>query len=734
VQFDTPAKKWLNDRGITLAMVLRYRLGFTGKYLGNTRFVGISIPIPAGNDTYYQKVRMAPWLLAESVPMPWYQKGIPAQVWFTCKPENATETWFCEGEWDAIRLGYEVEQLQMTVAVACSTCGCDTVPPEAQLDRLPGEKVVIFYDRNDKPTKSGRIPGEEGAKKLAMALGNRGVIGKVPMPDDCEVKGWDVSNALDAGFEIGDFINAALKATPFKESKKDGMNPLRSHLVTTDELIARAPDYVEWLVNDLLTSNELFLLAAPPRGGKSLFAMGLSKAVATGSKFLDRPTMQGPVIYVNLEDADAKIKERAESQQWPEGIDVYWLDSFKLNQLQSLIEIIEEIGPRLVVLDTLSRVRSEGISESSAEIGLVLEPLQECAKRCNTCILIIHHTKKINVDEGDLLEAADSIRGSSAIRATCRGTMVIAPGKESYRLVAENGHGKHDLSVRLNPNTLEWNLLGKWSPVVNLDMKTKALDYLNKVTSATCEEIARETASPMKSLHVALSRLVADGVITKRGTRKAAVYERGIQHIQQLNSLLNSPNEDQESAKGPYSTKNTFSFLEEEVKTDENSALCNENVKQGDSAEKSFFVEYGGKTESTPYTASDTAIQQLFNNGKNVEYDSRPDSEAEREIKGFSDSLVFKKQPVEYESGDRVQQYFPKLPNGKKTDCRVLIGDKWITARYLSERGRMRMSPITKTLEIAHTVEVVDGPMSVKCIQVTESQLVRSEGSDNANG
>jgi hypothetical protein len=85
----------------------------------------------------------------------------------------------------------------------------------------------------------------------------------------------------------------------------------------------RAPDYVEWLVNDILNANELFLLAA----GKSLLAMRLSRAVACGTKFLDRPVMQGPVIYVNLEDADAKIKERVEAQQWPEGVPVHWLDA-----------------------------------------------------------------------------------------------------------------------------------------------------------------------------------------------------------------------------------------------------------------------------------------------------------------------------------------------------------------------------------------------------------------------
>jgi hypothetical protein len=154
------------------------------------------------------------------------------------------------------------------VNVACFTCGCDTVPPAAELQKLAGERVVIFYDRNDKPTKTGRIPGDEGARKVAKALGDRGFIGKVPMPDDCNVNGWDVTNALLSGFSVNDFTTAAAEAQRPAGEKTDRVNPLRSHLVTNDELMERAPDFVEWLVNDILTANELFLLAAPPRGGK----------------------------------------------------------------------------------------------------------------------------------------------------------------------------------------------------------------------------------------------------------------------------------------------------------------------------------------------------------------------------------------------------------------------------------------------------------------------------------
>jgi hypothetical protein len=748
-----PAIEWLEARGITRAIAEHYQLGLTTRRIGKPHPC-IVIPLPAPEEKYYQKLRVRPWGKDGEVSMPWHQKGIPAMAWITHNPEKnaetpeiATETWLCEGEWDAMLLGYLVAQQNIPVAVACFTCGCGTVPPADQLQRLPGERVIIFYDRNDKPTVKGRIPGDEGAKKVAKVLGDRGYIGKVPMPSDCTVNGWDVTNALQDGFTVNDFITAAAEAQRPVGEKTDRVNPLRSHLVSNDELMERAPDYVEWLVNDILTANELFLLAAPPRGGKSLFAMGLSKAVACGHKFLDRPTMQGPVIYVNLEDADAKIKERVEAQQWPAGTPVHWLDSFKLSQLPDLIDIIEDIQPRLVVLDTMTRIRSEGVSESSAEIGLVLEPLQECSKRCNTCILLIHHTKKINIDEGDLLEAADQIRGSSAIRATCRGTLVIAPGKESYRLVAENGFGKHDLAVRIDTNTLEWKLLGKWSPMVNESLKDKALDYLNKVGDATCEQIALETASPVKTMHLALSRLVADGLIEKYGNRRGAIYRRAIHHIHQMNSLMNSGNEDGEKAKGAYSSKkNIFSFKGDDEYTTDTTLLTpsekdNFLMNRGEngcnplSESKNVFITYSSPIHHDEYNSDDQGCllqdashDQRETSGSECSTDCHnptcDTSDCHKTV--YDTSALSTTSNKDWRSQNEFTA-FQTLPNGEVCDCHVKVKRIWRQAKYYRDLGTMRLSPTTKKLEACHRVAIAKGDHDVTWLEVAEPELRRGE-------
>jgi hypothetical protein len=512
----------------------------------------IAIPIPQDDDRthYYQKKRIAPWIdgndTARNNAPPWSQYGIPQMVYFTHKPEDATETWLCEGEWDAIRLGWEMRH-QSDIAVACFTCGAGNVPPDTELARLPGT-VIIWYDLDE--------PGRKGANKVLDRMKDRAGIATVPSPPEAP-EGWDASDSLNHGFTLRDFSEAADKAIYYQAPKKE--NKLRSRLLTNDELIAGAPDYVEWLVPDILTQDELFVLGMPPRGGKSLFALTLAKAVASGGTFLDRPVTQGSVIYVNLEDAPSKVKQRQLAQNWAEGLPVYWLDKFKLSELPELKELGDELPDlRLVILDTFSRIRDDGFKESSAELGKTLEPLQEWAKERGICILLTHHTGKLGQEHqgGDPF---DMLRGSTSIRATCRGAIVIVPGDGSYRLLAENGFSDRlDVAVRINPENLEWKLMGNWQPRIDGDMKAQILDHLNLVGEATVAEIATALNFNAASVSTIMSRLHRDGLVSKRGGRgrSPGLYMRSLNLLKQLEAQFEQPNPDAASSIDVAQTKN----------------------------------------------------------------------------------------------------------------------------------------------------------------------------------
>ena len=225
------ALAWLEARGFTRETIEHYRLGLDQRWLtldenkpdSRECYWSVSIYIPADEPgQFYKKMRVAPWLVGEARPQyvsKWCQYGVPVTIWFTYRPEDAEATWYCEGEWDAMHLGWLARQCRAKIAVCCSTGGCGTVPKQEQLDRLPGV-VTIFFDRNDEPRQDGTIPGDAGAKKLALALGERGRIAQVPMPSPCDVTGWDVSNALDAGYTWSDFEAAAATAMSTAEIER----------------------------------------------------------------------------------------------------------------------------------------------------------------------------------------------------------------------------------------------------------------------------------------------------------------------------------------------------------------------------------------------------------------------------------------------------------------------------------------------------------------------------------
>lgn len=213
------ARNWLKERGFTRAMLQYYQLGLEEVKTLNPESqkwetywsLAIFIPVFTRPGRFHQKRRVAPWLTGNERPhylKRWSQPGVVTTVFTTYRHDQATKTYFCEGEWDAIALGWLAQCRKEQVAIACSTGGCNTVPPLVELSALP-MPLFTFYDRNDAPSKQGLRPGEQGARKLVESLKGSGFVAEVPMPSDCTLNGWDVSNALKAGYQWEDFAIAA---------------------------------------------------------------------------------------------------------------------------------------------------------------------------------------------------------------------------------------------------------------------------------------------------------------------------------------------------------------------------------------------------------------------------------------------------------------------------------------------------------------------------------------------
>ena len=617
------AIRWLANRGITTDIVKHYKLGISRVRSSGKMVYAISIPIPTYmGEEYYLKKRIAPWdkkVTEADDYKPWSQYGIPSTTYFTYKPEKASQTWLCEGEWDAILLGWLVQQHRNDVAVACFTCGCSSVPPDHELDRLPGS-VIVFYDRNDNLRKDGTRAGEQGAKKVAKALKSRGKIAKVPMPENSTVKGWDVTDAIRHGYQLESFERAALEAEEYQEK---AANSFLKDSRTLSQVFDEAPDYVDWLVPDLLTSNELYCLAAPPRRGKSLLALALAKAISSGGKFLDRPCQKGNVVYIGREDPDDKIKQRMVAQEWERGEmdNVLFNNKFTLEQLPELIEYVKEAHPSLIIFDTLSRIQTNNGKENSAEIADTLAPLQDLAQSENVCIVVVHHTRKESKDNRDLLDIFDSVRGSGAIRATCRGMLVLSKDKQTYRLAVENGRTREQaLEVYLDPSTLTWHLKGNWPfPNVNTTQKDIVLEWFAKYNCGNIDQIHTATLIPKRNIYTILTRLIGEEMIARTGRQRNTVYFMNqVQQVQQEECLLNSPKQDYERDIN-HSSTNFKKFPESDQSDQKGNGLLQADHSDHFLPKKQNSVELGEQSDSNSYTVGTVDIKPSSTEGTTVE-------------------------------------------------------------------------------------------------------------------
>lgn len=627
------ALAWLRARGILPEIAKFYRLGLTRAKVNNKYYPAISIPIP-DEGKYHRKKRLIPWEKDNPIQeiRAWSQAGIPKTIYFTHLPDRARETWLCEGEWDAMLLGWIVKhQSPENIAVASFTCGCGSLPPQAELERLPG-RVKIFYDRNDNEI-NGKKAGEEGAKRVAAALGDRGEIAKVPMPENCDLKGWDVSNAINAGYRFDDFEKEAREAKKLQPVSTK-QNKFRKNLVSAKTIFDRAPDYVEELWTDFFSCNEMYLLAAPPRLGKSLFTLALAKAVATGTEFLGRPTKKGKVVLVSKEDAEDKLKERMIAQTWGEEEfeNISFQQDFTLDDLPDLIEYLEEEQPALLVLDTLSKVRTDNLSENDSKLSAILSPLQDAAMKNEVCIVIVHHTTKSGLITESREEIFNKVRGTGSLRGVCRGMVVLTEGKDCTRLVAENGRtAPKDLKIRLNPTDLIWRDLGKWNaPNVEASQKEQVLEWLTNHQAGKVVQISEELKIHPKTTHKILTRLIAEKHIRKEGRRHSTLYYMSpIRQISTKTKLVENAKAYTEKDTEIFSTK-TRNFSTK-IESDQD---CNEVLKVEDfdlsPPEKTFFVEnrvnegqsveVEGKTEfdkiSTNPTLSNSHHNKVINNVK----------------------------------------------------------------------------------------------------------------------
>lgn len=167
----------------------------------------------------------------------------------------------------------------------------------------------------------------------------------------------------------------------------------------------------------------LTVLAGSPKLGKSWLALQLCCCVANQIPFLGRQTVQGGVLYLDLEGSPVRLKERLSQLDYgfPEYLDVaHKAPRTDHGELINGLDIwYTECNayPRLIVIDTVARIKGTGQRGKNAyeADSDIFGALQSFALRNQLAIVCITHLKKSDRFSGSETDWLEKISGSMGL-------------------------------------------------------------------------------------------------------------------------------------------------------------------------------------------------------------------------------------------------------------------------------------------------------------------------------
>ena len=167
----------------------------------------------------------------------------------------------------------------------------------------------------------------------------------------------------------------------------------------------------DFIVDNLMKSNGLYCLVARPKVGKSLLALQLANAIATGTNFLGFRTSSSPVLYISTEMNFSQNLDRIDKMNLEFDDDNFRLkeqeiNERKLNLMDLQLEFQEfanDLNGRFVIIDMFSGIdMNNGYDlNNHQDMGqYVIPKFRELCKKYNFTILLIHHLNKNNKSLG----------------------------------------------------------------------------------------------------------------------------------------------------------------------------------------------------------------------------------------------------------------------------------------------------------------------------------------------
>ena len=410
-----------------------------------------------------------------------------------------------------------VHELTGFPSVAAMTCHNLKLVAEAISAKFPLHKIIFIAD-NDHLTDGN--PGLSCANEACYSIRNSCVI----FPEFSKNEAgsdWNdffhLHGSELTAYILKDKINFALLPKKTQELLK------RVEVVNAQILRNSVLPPLKWAIDGFLPAG-LTILAGSPKVGKSILALHIALAVATGGCAFGKIfVQQGDVLYLALEDNKRRIQERINSSDLDASTDISRLDVVCISPRQAegglaYIEfwLQQHKGARLVIIDTLQLFRTllSGKKSMYEEDYNTISEIKKLADKYDVAILIIHHLKKAKENEDWLNEFSGSqgIAGAADTLFSLKRSRTQAVG-----ILHRTGRDVEEKDFAMTLDGFGWVLQGDAELFTMPEWKRQILDFLKEHDSVTPMELAQAYNLNIETAKSNLRRMAADGKIQKIG-------------------------------------------------------------------------------------------------------------------------------------------------------------------------------------------------------------------------
>ena len=238
----------------------------------------------------------------------------------------------------------------------------------------------------------------------------------------------------------------------------------------------------------------LVLFCGRAKSMKSWTMLDICYQVQNGLKVIGHETVQGDCLYLGLEDSKRRLKSRETklglANLTPPYVDID-APYLGMGLEESLQEWIDEVDkPRLIVIDTLARVKAAMGKKSGTAYDLdneLLKKIQKLAVTNGVTIVLVSHLNKAPQDY-----TFDKITGSTGLQGICDAMWLVERGEHGAQSTFI-GRGRDimdfEYALSWNQETFRYEFVGNLQEVKLNDNRQEVIDAMKEIKKSGITEI-----------------------------------------------------------------------------------------------------------------------------------------------------------------------------------------------------------------------------------------------------